>query len=319
MGSHIRALLDREGEAAQTALQKVPEWFEEWEAALSRFRPDSELSRLNRSHGQPTAISHTLRVVIEEALRAAADTGGVVHPLLYGAMVAAGYEHPFDPAEIHEDREAMAANPVLPDWRAIRFDRPRERVSLPGEGKLDLGGIAKGWAADTAAARLGRHGPVLVDAGGDISVRGLRADGSPWPVGVANPFAPGDILFTLALQDGGVATSGRDYRKWISGGVPRHHLIDPRTMQPADTDVLTATVIGPNTRRAESAAKAALILGSDRGIEWLNGRAGLEGMLVLEDRRIVYSRRFEDFIWRYPDPEFIPLSGGAETPEPAGK
>ena len=194
-------------------------------------------------------------------------------------------------------RNAGAQNVPAPDWRSIRWDRKSSRIRFPDGTHLDFGGIAKGWAADKTCAALRRYGPALVDAGGDISASGPRADGSPWPVGVANPFLADEILFTLALVKGGVATSGRDYRKWIVDGRLRHHIIDPRTGEPAETDVVTATVIAPDARRAEAAAKTALILGSNAGVEWLNRHHDLAGMMVLEDRRIVYSERFTDFIW----------------------
>jgi thiamine biosynthesis lipoprotein len=296
MGSRILALLEEGRETAPDALPSVPLWFEGWEETLSRFRPESELSRLNHSLTGDKEISPVLGAVIEAALQAALETGGLCHPLLLDAVVGAGYDRPFNPAAT-EERPQESAPPTVPDWRAIRLDRSRRRVRIPAGGRLDLGGIAKGWAADTGAARLGGGGSALVDAGGDISVSGPRRDGSPWPVGVTNPFIPEEPLCTIALAEGGVATSGRDYRRWIRQGRPSHHIIDPRTLRPAETDVLTATVIAPNTRRAESAAKAAVILGSERGIEWLDQNPDLAGMLVLQDGRIVYSQHFKDFVW----------------------
>lgn len=136
--------------------------------------------------------------------------------------------------------------------------------------RLDLGGIAKGWAADIAAQRLAKAGPALIDAGGDIAVSGPMADGSPWPIAIANPFAPEDSLGLLLLVRGAVATSGRDYRRWTRGGVEQHHIIDPRTGQPAQTDVLSATIVAPDGPAAEMAAKVALILGSQAGLAWLD-------------------------------------------------
>jgi thiamine biosynthesis lipoprotein len=297
MGSRILVLLDGGEAASPDPLRPVPRWFEEWEAALSRFRQESELTLLNNSHPEASAVSPILCAVIGESLRAASETDGLVNPLLLEALVAAGYDRPFDPLSTFGGNMVPGGALVVPDWHAIELDRSRCRVRLPSEGKLDLGGIAKGWAADCAAARLDREGPVLVDAGGDISAPSPMADGSPWPVGVENPFSSGAALVTIALWGGGVATSGRDYRKWISEGRAFHHLIDPRTGKPAETDVLTATVIGPSARRAEAASKAALILGSERGVEWLDRHPDFAGMLVLEDRRIIYSDRFKDYIW----------------------
>ncbi len=296
MGSQIKILLDREENVPESCLAPVPQWFEEWESVLSRFRPGSELSRLNRSEESIRRVGPILGAVLGDSLRAAKLTGGLVTPFVHDALLSAGYDRPFD--EMADGiRFPGAQNIPVPDWHSIRWNRKDSRIRFPDGTRLDFGGIAKGWAADRASAALGRFGPALVDAGGDISASGPRADGSPWPVGVANPFFAEQPLVTLALAKGGVATSGRDYRKWNVDGRLRHHIIDPRTGEPAETDVITATVIAPDARRAEAGAKTALILGSEGGAEWLNRHSDLAGMLVLEDRRIVYSERFMDFIW----------------------
>jgi thiamine biosynthesis lipoprotein len=166
---------------------------------------------------------------------------------------------------------------------------------LPPGVRLDLGGIAKGWAGVQAMERLRQFGPTLVDAGGDIAVSGPRADGSPWPIGVANPFAPEELLEVLLIARGGVATSGCDYRRWRQGAVWRHHIIDPRSRQPAATDVLTATVIAPQLRLAETGAKVALILGSVEGLAWINARPHLAGLLVHADGTVIRSARMARF------------------------
>ena len=182
------------------------------------------------------------------------------------------------------------------DWRAIVMDRRTHAVTLPAGVRLDLGGVAKGWAADRAARLLAAAGPALVDAGGDVAISGPMADGSPWPIAITNPFAPEDSLGLLLLDRGAVATSGRDYRRWRRGGVEQHHIIDPRTGRPAQTDVLAATVVAPDGPSAEVAAKCALILGSDAGLAWLHARPTLAGLLVLDDGRVLYSRRINTYL-----------------------
>jgi thiamine biosynthesis lipoprotein len=144
--------------------------------------------------------------------------------------------------------------------------------------------------------RLRQLGPTLIDAGGDIAVSGPRADGSPWPIGVANPFAPGEMLELLLTVCGGVATSGRDYRRWRQGAVWRHHIIDPRSGQPAATDVLSATVIAPQLCAAEVGAKVALILGSVEGLAWIEARPHLAGLLVCADGTVIRSSRLAQFV-----------------------
>jgi thiamine biosynthesis lipoprotein len=164
--------------------------------------------------------------------------------------------------------------------------------------RLDLGGSAKGWAVDEAIRRLAPHGPVLLDAGGDIAVSGPQADGTRWPIGVADPHTPGAHLDLLLLEHGGVATSGRDFRRWQRNGIWQHHLIDPRTMQPAISDVLSATVIGPSTAQCETAAKVVLLRGSQDGLAWLETHPDLAGLVILEDGTVHHSRRLRRYRWQ---------------------
>jgi thiamine biosynthesis lipoprotein len=161
--------------------------------------------------------------------------------------------------------------------------------------RVDLGGIAKGWAADTAARRLSAHGPALIDAGGDIAVSGPMADGQPWPVAVDNPLDLATPLGLLLLASGGVATSGRDYRRWKVGESWRHHIIDPRSGRPAETDALTATVLAPSAQEAEVAAKLLFILGA-AGIPWVESQAGHAGLMLREDGSRTTSRSWSSHI-----------------------
>jgi thiamine biosynthesis lipoprotein len=140
-------------------------------------------------------------------------------------------------------------------WREIELDTARQAVRLPVGVGLDLGGIAKGDTAQQALNLLAQTGPALVDAGGDL-VAGLAPAGCPgWPVALSTPWreaAPTRDLATFWLADGALATSGVDYRSWVQDGLVAHHLIDPQTGQPAETDLLTATVFAPGSGRGRS-------------------------------------------------------------------
>jgi thiamine biosynthesis lipoprotein len=299
MGCEMLAALDRDDEQAAAQLAAVPGWFEEWEQQLSRFRPDSDLMRLNAA-GHPVVVPDALWDVIRVALDAARQSDGLVRPTMLDALMAAGYDRSFDEmTQAHQpeaERTAAVARPAPVDWRAIALDRRTRTVTLPAGVRFDLGGVAKGWAADQAARRLAAYGPALVDAGGDIAVSGPLADGSTWPIAIANPLAPGESLGLLGIARGAVATSGRDYRHWRHGGAEQHHIIDPRTGRPAQTDVLAATVVAPDGPTAEVAAKVALILGGRAGLAWIDARPTLAAVLVLEDGQILCSRRLEAYI-----------------------
>ncbi len=294
MGCEMLAAVD--GESEPTLLAKVPEWFEEWEQALSRFRYDSELTRLNQTHGQPVRLSEILWDVLHVARAAERLTDGLVTPALLDDILAAGYDRPFD-ALPHQT--PLVADPVLTapqPLTAIAVDAAARTVTLPLGMSLDFGGSAKGWAAHQAMKRLQAEGPALMNAGGDIAVSGTRLDGSPWPIGVANPFRPKENIETLFLDTCGVATSGKDRRRWTRNGVLQHHIIDPLTNQPAETDLMTVTVVAPDVMQAEAVAKAAFILGSRAGLEWIEARSQFAALFILDNGQVLYSNRIEEFL-----------------------
>jgi len=144
--------------------------------------------------------------------------------------------------------------------------------------------------------RLQAEGPTLVNAGGDIAISGPREDGSPWPIGIADPFQREENIETLFVNACGVATSGKDRRRWTRNGILQHHIIDPTTSQPADTDLLTVTVVAPNVMEAEAAAKAAFILGSRAGLEWIEARDQFAALFILDNGQVLYSQKMEEFL-----------------------
>ncbi len=299
MGCQMHAFLDSETGDANALLQSVPRWFAEWERILSRFRTDSELSALNQQAGAGWVhVSPTLWEVVNDALVAARMSDGLVTPTVLPVMEMLGYDRDF--AQVGNGGAVAVPVDVPPpgDWRALRLDSARRAVMLPPGMRLDLGGIAKGWAAEWAARRLARYGPALVDAGGDIAVRGARVGGEPWAIGVDDPLHPGEHLAILLLSSGGVATSGRDVRRWRQGDVERHHIIDPRIGAPAQTDILAATVVAPSLHEAEVAAKVVMILGRQAGMQWLNARPWLAGLLVTETNDILHTSTLDRYIWR---------------------
>jgi FAD:protein FMN transferase len=299
MNCQMLGVVDSPDDQSACLLQQLPRWFEDWEQRLSRFRSDSELNRLNRRPGQDVRISPVLELVLRAALQAARQSDGLVNPAVLDALEAAGYVDSFERLrnDAVEDGKTARIGSTQADL-PFHLNLRTHTVRLGTGVRLDLGGIAKGWAADLAARRLRRAGPAVVDAGGDIAVSGPQANGDPWPIGVPDPCDPERQLDLLLLRGGGVATSGRDFRRWLKNGVWQHHLIDPRSGIPAQTDVLSATVVGPSTQAAEMAAKVALISGSAMGMAWLEQRPEFAGLVVLEDGAVLKSCRWNDRIWR---------------------
>jgi thiamine biosynthesis lipoprotein len=278
-------------------LAQAPGWFAAWEQTLSRFLPDSELTRFNQRAGSIVQVSDVLWDVIMSAQQAAQRSHGLVTPTMLAELKQAGYDRSFELLSAQSAAERPPALTPSGDWNAVVLMPSSHSIRLPPGVQLDLGGIAKGWAADRAARQLGIYGPALVDAGGDIALSSPMADGSAWPIAVADPADPDGQLELLMLPSGGIATSGRDYRRWQQAGVWQHHILDPRTGRPAATDVVSATVIGSSAREAEMAAKTVLILGSRAGLAWVEARPTLAALLVLEGQGVVRSRRLELFSW----------------------
>jgi thiamine biosynthesis lipoprotein len=248
MGTAIELFVRSSSDGAADAFEAVEAEFERLEQIMSRFRPDSELSRLNRAG--TLDVSADLARVIELALAARERSAGRFDPCVHDALVAGGYDRTF--TEVAPDGADGAH--VEPSCGG-RVSVDRRRVQLGAGAKLDLGGIGKGYAAERAADVLAAAGPCLVDAGGDIAVRG----GHAWPVGVET----GDGLITLALEHGALATSGSDRRRWIRNGEERHHLIDPRTGRSAVSDVLRVTAFADDAVQAEVLAKLLFLAGAE--------------------------------------------------------
>ena len=264
-------------------LNTVPAQMEVWEQTLSRFRPGSELMRLNAAVGEWIAVSDVLFEVMRLAKDAARLTGGLYNPLVLPALLARGYDRDFsliDQPELGEPATVLG-------WDSIGL-RPKTReVCLPAGSAIDLGGIAKGWAAEKLATQLTLYGDCLVNIGGDIAARGMPEDETGWEVLIMDPFS-GKPLSSLRLLDSTLVTSGTDYRRWKTrDGQIQHHVIDPRTGMPADTDVLAVTVVHNSGAIAEAYATAALILGAEDGLAWLDEQAHTAGLVVGVDGAVL--------------------------------
>ncbi len=317
MGTTVSYLLPVEG--SEQGAELIADLFARWEAILSRFRPQSELTHLNRRAGQWVAVSELLYVVLTRALEAAAASDGLYDPTLLPQLLHLGYNRSFELLEqegetVHPEQaeersrrsEAIGGWPGGA-WRHIEVDPVMRRVRLPAGVQLDFGGIAKGMAVDTALGALRRRGliPALVNAGGDLAVAGLPPDGEHWAIAV--PGRRGG--WTIPLRRGAVATSGIARRRWWRDGTLRHHLLDPRTGLPAANGLWSVTVVADSCEQAEVAAKVAFLLGPEEGRAFLR-RHSLAGLFVHEDGS-----------WQSvaPWPTHLMTSWPEETGQPAGE
>ncbi len=277
MGTTVTVLAA--AEHGSHASEVVRALFDEWERTLSRFLPESELSRLNARAGTAVEVSPLLWDVLTTALQAARATDGRYDPTLQRQMLWIGYDRTFadiDKAGRGTTRPVGQAR-TGGDWRLIQLDQAHRRVTLLEGAGLDFGGIAKGMAVDAALGQLHALNltPALVNAGGDLAVMGQPPGQPDWPIAV-----PGrDRHWAIPLRNGAIATSTVTRRNWRQGDTARHHLIDPTTGEPARSDILSATVVAPYCRQAEVGAKAALLLGAEAGVRFLETH-GLAGLLI---------------------------------------
>lgn len=292
---------------AHAALAECFAWFAEVERRLSRFQPTSELCALNRSAGEWFAASETLYTAVFVAIQAAYASDGLFNPGLLHWIEALGYDRDFsllsrEPAATQADQPAHTLEPdqmrttPVDAWKGAIFDSARQRIHLPVGAALDLGGIAKGWAADVAMERYCLVFPgALVNVGGDMRLHGGPQPGRAWAVGIRDPRDPVEAQVTpdapsrtpaeepwnrvtVTFSRGALATSGAARRWWRQGGARYHHLLDPRSGLPLplwtsddtgrDVDrqgwqplIASVTALAPTGAQAEVATKVALARG----------------------------------------------------------
>jgi len=258
----------------------------EVDRAASRFRPDSELVRLNAAGGEPLAISATFADLLAAALRAARLTGGDVDPTCARALAGLGYDRDFADVEAAGDAGPRLTGSVgpLPGWRNVHLDRASRRARLEHGAQIDLGATAKAWAADRCAEQVADalHCGVLVSLGGDVAVAGPPPP-DHWRIRVTDDHAapasaPGQ---TVTISSGGLATSSTTVRTWTVGGRRVHHIIDPATGEPARSCWRTVSVAAGTCIDANIASTAAIIRGV-AAVGWLHG-LGLPARLVRDD------------------------------------
>jgi thiamine biosynthesis lipoprotein len=253
---------------------------ERMDLLASRFRADSELSRLNASRGGAVQVSQGMAEQIDMALRAARLTDGAVDPTIEASMNQIGYDRDFALMEKDQREGRPPAQPV-PGWKCIEWDAPSRTLRMPSDATLDLAATAKAACADRAAAMISREvgAGVLVSIGGDLSIAGPPPE-EGWRVGLADESgAPVDqVREVVALASGGLATSGTSARSWVRGGMTMHHVIDPATGLPVDSPWRTVAVAAGSCVDANVAATAALVKGPDAP-RWL-AALGLPAVLV---------------------------------------
>lgn len=254
------------------------------EARWSRFRADSEISRLNRGPQHPTHVSADTFTLVSRMIAAWTATDGAFDPTVHDTLVRLGYDRTFaDTRDLHPDRDPArhVAIARTPGCAGIILDPHARTVLLPVGVRLDPGGIGKGLAADFVATELVERGAAgaCVNVGGDIRVTGKAPSPHGWAVSVEDPYDHNQQIAALLLRDSGIASSSVLQRRW---GADIHHVIDPNTATPTASDVCAVSVVAQTAADAEILTTTILVNGLPAAVPLLTG--GAAALVTRSDR-----------------------------------
>lgn len=294
---------------AQQELAHIERAIAVFEKNFSRFLPESELTKLNRSEGKPFRASTDMVRLLAEAKRWYRETGGIFDPTVIGALEALGYQKSIAFARgpavdaiaadiaAHQDRFSTRRR-----FSELTITEAENIVHAPKGLRVDLGGIGKGYIVDAIADHASKiFDDFWISAGGDISISGTNF-GEQWEVRMQNPFSLGDDIGHIVIPRGkraALATSGITKRKGIKGDLAWHHLIDPITGLPAKNDILAVTAFAPTTTVADIFAKTVLIAGKEKGMEFIARRQDAGCVIVDKKGAITVSDRMKELFIPY--------------------
>lgn len=253
-------------EAADEAARACQQRVRELDELLAPAGDGSELARANAAGGATVAASAPVSSLVDAALNVACETDGAFDPTVYPLTDAWGFTDGDHRVPSPDEIATLLAHV---GYGAVRVDAAAGTLTLDDGAQIDVGGVAKGFAADELSALLRQRGATsaLLDLGGNVTAFGTKPDGSPWKIGIADPNDPDRLAGSLAAQDVTVSTSGAYQRFFDEGGVRYHHLIDPSTGYPADSDLASVSVIGANGARCDALSTACYVLGLDGALD----------------------------------------------------
>jgi thiamine biosynthesis lipoprotein len=284
MGTLVTIRVVRATSAAEKMVDKAFEWFENVEDCCSRFDEESELREVSAKVGVAVPASPLLFEAVRFALLVAEESNGAFDPTLGHVMENLGFDR--------EHRTGTQTRSQVPpnsrvSFRDVELDENKSTIRLKRPLTLDLSGVAKGFAIDLAVRVLQPLRDFCIDAGGDLYLAGRNPQNQPWSVGIRHPRADGQIIDTIRVSNLAVCTSG-DYEREGNDGA--HHLLDPRTGQPA-TASISATVVAPGAMLADALATTTFVLGPDKGLAFLEAME-VEGMVITPDLQMHETRGY---------------------------
>ena len=270
------------------ALREVEALCARYELLLSRFNPESRLFALNAAAGEWVDVGEELAGVLHAALGYCERTGGMFDITMGGVCRLWDFKRGVVPGDV-----AIAEALAHVDWRNVQVEGTRARITDP-QATIDLGGMAKGYIADRVIDLLKHHGATtgVINLGGNVACLGSKPDGSAWNVGLRAPVPSGGNLqaasfASVSVCGKSVVTSGVYERAFMRDGRVLHHILDPRTGKPAETDVLSATVIADESLDADGYTTALIIMGADQALAFAEQTPGIETILLTTNAHLL--------------------------------
>jgi thiamine biosynthesis lipoprotein len=287
MGTRVAVELWSEDPAlAQRAMEAVIAEMRRTDELMSTYKPESQLSQVNaHAFERPVPVDEEIIDVVERSLELSKLSGGAFD-VTYASV---GYLYDFRAHQRPTDEQIAEALPGV-DYRQVRVDRAASTIRFLREGvRIDLGGIAKGYAVDRSIEHLRALGiqHAMVNAGGDTRLLGDRR-GKPWIVGIRDPRNEGRVVTRLPLADEAISTSGDYERYFEEDGVRYHHILVPGTGRSA-REVRSATVLGADATTTDGLSTTVFVLGVERGMQLIGRLPGIEAVVVDAQGRIYYS------------------------------
>lgn len=289
MGTYME--LEAYGESAEAALEQAAKSIEAWEMLWSADEKTSEIYQINHSGGQPVPVSLETEELLSFTLKIAEETEGALDPTIYLLVNAWGF--------IDQEYRVPSEQEIQELLHLIGYENvmlENHMVTLPEGMQLDLGAVGKGYTGELLAGSFRAQGisSALLDIGGNIQLVGSRPDGSAWRLGIKNPFGEGSFG-VLEAEDQAVVTSG-GYERYFTDddGTNYWHILDPATGYPADSGLVSVTIIANSGALGDALSTAIFVMGLEKGSEYWKTHGGFDMLLVTEDGEIYLTEGIED-------------------------
>ena len=251
----------------------------EYESLYSRTIEGSDIWRINHAEGMPVMVEAQTAQIIQAGLEYGTFSDGWFDITVGRLSVL--WDFNGNPA-VPSSEELVAARDTV-DYRQVFVDGNKVRLAN-AEAWLDLGGIAKGYIADQLAAFLKERGvkSAIIDLGGDIAIVGVKPNGEPWHIGVEQPFSKrSEIIGSISIGEAAIVTSGIYERQFTENGVLYHHILDPASGMPVESDVVSVTIVSKSAMVGDALATIVLLLGSEKSAVLLEEAPGLMGAVLM--------------------------------------